>query len=83
MPRATYHFNEEEAQIPVLGCLSLSKNAIAKQLNCSRAVVQIVFKNPVDYKTKTLPGTPFKLSAIAKRNVVRQASKRNFSADEY
>lgn len=82
MPRATSLSNEEQAQILVLDRLNLSQNAIAKQLNRSRAVVQNFLKNPVGYKTKKRPGAPPKLSAIAKRNLVRQANKGNSSASE-
>lgn len=82
MPRGSALTNEEQAQILVLDRLSLSQNAIAKQLNRSRAVVQNFLKDPIGYKTKKRPGAPPKLSAIAKRNLLRHASKGQSSASE-
>lgn len=81
MPRATFPFSEEQAQIFVLDRLHLSQNAIAKQLKRSRAVVQKFLKNPVGCKTKKRLGAFPKLFSIAKRNLDRQADKENSSAN--
>lgn len=82
MPRATFLFHGKQTKIVVHDHLNLSQNAIAKQLNRFKAAVRNVLNEHVGYKTKRRDGALSKLSSIAKSNIVRQASKKDTSANE-
>lgn len=82
IPRAISFFNEKQAQILMLDRLYLSQNAIAKQLNRSRAVVRNFLQDPLGYNTKKRSEAPPKVSETAKRNLIGQASKGEWSGNE-
>lgn len=70
----------KKAQVLVLDRIKLTQSATVMVLNRSRAVVQNFLNGHIGYKTEERSGVPSKLSATAKKKLVRQAGEGNISA---
>ncbi|CDF37795.1 unnamed protein product [Chondrus crispus] len=82
MPKGKQLTDVEKGQILVLhnGCLSVRE--IAESINRSKTVVHNFMKNPQAYGSKKRSGMPPKLTPGLKRRVIREASKREKSANQ-
>jgi transposase len=80
MPRGTALTQDEKAAILALKICELSERAIAKKIGRSRPVVHALLASPDTYNKTKRPGRPPKLSATAKRRLVREANKGKSSA---
>lgn len=70
----------EQGKIDVLSAEGLSNRKIAIRLNRSLNVINNYLKNPNAYGTKKSSGAPSKLTATAKRRILRAASNTRQSS---